>query len=647
MQICFGAQPLGVGRGKTQSLTSLPMQRLNLSGADRLQFSGIGPEKTTRIDRLRHQMSKQNLDGYLVPTADAHLSEYVPDEFKRREWLTGFTGSAGTALVLQDQKPLLFVDSRYHAQVDQEVSPEQFNVARVKNYAAMQEKLYDVLRDAASQKAGFRLGFDPNTMSLEEYRQLSKKLEGSGVVFVSVARDLVDTVWGVDKPKAKNARVYALPEKVTGESTVSKLSRLRTEMAQRGTDVLPVTKLDQIAWLMNWRGDDIAYNPVFKSYAIVTPKALYLFTDPSRIDQAALTEAFAALGRELVVSSYEQYLPTLSMLSKNQTVLIPTNSTAYGTYHQVEQSGGQIREVQTHPIDEMKAVKNATEIQGMQVANLKASVAKTLALKWLEKQLAGGSTVTEETFRQELERLYDSPLSFNTISGAGPNSAIVHYGTPDPQKKLEDGEFYLVDSGMQYQSPQGVGTTDDTRSTVVGKADAEQTRIYTEVLKAHIDLARTIFPEDELDGSLDAIARNHLTKEGLPYGHGTGHGVGAMLNVHEGPFRLGPGSNGHLKPGNITSIEPGYYAYKKDQGGVRLENLYVVRDTGNLDGRGQKLLTFEPLTYIPFDKRLIDTSRMSQPQLTWLKNYHRQVVEKLSPHLKPDEIAWLKTVCQL
>jgi len=416
----------------------------------------------------------------------------------------------------------------------------------------------------------------------------------------------------------------------TGKSTTEKLKALRQTIANAKVDVLPLIKLDQIAWLLNWRGQDIPYNPVFLSYVIVTADQLLVFCDKKRIKAS---EPLAE------IQPYSNYASAFSKLAKGKRVLIDPRHMTYGTVNLIHKAKATMVELD-NPIEMAKALKNPTEIQWMKQAHFQSGKGKIRLFHWIAQQQKAGKAMTEVTAAQTLEGYYTEEtgykgLSFNTISGAGSNSSIVHYGTPNPKKKLASGELYLVDSGVQYLG----GTTDDTRTVIIGKATALQKQRYTEVLKAHINCAAQIFPKGSNGAQLDAITRMTLWQNRLDFGHGTGHGVGAFLNVHEGPQSISKMGYRTLQPGMILSIEPGYY--EPGWGGIRLENLYLVVE----DKPGW--LGFENLTWIPFDKKLIDLKRLSAEQFTWLTNYHQQVLKTHKKTLSKSEYTWLESYCAI
>lgn len=613
-----------------------------------------------KIANVRSLLRAHQLDAYLIPAADEHLNEYLPAAKQRRIWLSGFTGSAGDLLLGQEQA-WVFVDSRYYEQADLEVDPALIQVSKVglEEHKTLEETLETLGREAMKAGRSLRLGFDPFTLSLNQFRTLQKQLEPCGITLVSLPENLIDRVrsqapWQSTDPLPAYAdsQVFYLPDALTGESIAQKLKRVREQMQQTNATILPVTKLDQIAWLYNLRGWDVPYNPVFIAYAIVTLEQAYLFTNLERITP----EIQALLQPNVTLLPYDDYAPTLRSLVTQATsgrVLIDPKHTTAGTYQLITtdlEVSCPITETD-HPIEGMKARKNAVEVTQMQQANLKASRAKTRTLKWLSDQLASDNPITEADVAATIEGFYAEEaefqgLSFNTIAATGANSSIVHYGTPSVDQPLQSGQFVLLDSGAQFAS----GTTDDTRTAIVGDPTPEQMARYTEVLKAHINCAMQRFPKGTTGAQLDGITRSTLWFAGLDYGHGTGHGVGAFLNVHEGPNGISKRVQSTLEPGMVTSIEPGFY--EPGWGGIRIENLYVVKELPNssaaTDDKPQTTwYGFESLTYIPFEHKLIDLDRLDARHRQWLADYYQAIVEKLAPTLSPADAEWLQQVCRL
>jgi len=597
---------------------------------------------------LRSQLAKHQLDAYFVPSADEHLNEYLPEAKQRRQWISGFNGSAGDFLISTNQA-WVFVDSRYYEQADMQVDANLQKVCKVglEDHQTIEEVLEELGQKAVNRSQTFRLGIDPFTITVAQYRRFLSRLSLSGIEIIPIIDNLVDAVRS-QSPFAESEPllpfgdqpVIVLPESITGESLAKKLERVREAMGKKKATILPVTKLDQIAWLYNLRGRDVECNPVFISYAIITQNDAYLFTNTSRLDHAVRQ----SLADQVQILEYEQYIPTLrSLISDNSRVLLAIAQTTFGTYLQLKEVNAKIIDAE-HPVEIFKAHKNSVEIAQMQEANLKASWAKTLTLKWIEEQTNAGNIISERDVANTIEGLYKQQegfveLSFPTIAGAGANGSIVHYSNPNPACKLLNGDLLLLDSGSQFYG----GTTDDTRSISIGKPTTEQRDRYTEVLKSHINCAMQKFPKGTTGSQIDGIARSSLWQSGLDYGHGTGHGVGVFLNVHEGPNGISKGVSQSLDLGTVNSIEPGYYQPK--WGGIRLENLYFVKQVPEHIPNPIPWYEFESLTYIPFDKKLIDRDKLNSQQIEWLENYYALVVDKLSPMLTEAEILWLKQAC--
>ncbi len=589
------------------------------------------PDIATRLQQLRQLLQEQNLDGFWVPSADEHLNEYLLEHRKRRQWITGFTGSVGDALISQD-RAWLWVDPRYHEQAEREVDPNLFTV--IKGGLPDQPSLMEIVEELGS---GFRLGVDPFTVSVASYRQLQTHAQAGGVLLIPVAENPVDKLGS--RQALFDQTIYPVPVQLCGASVAEKLAQVGQEMRRKRVGLLPLTKLDQVAWLFNLRGSDIPYNPVFRAYALVALERVALFTDLERLTPSA-RQVLAEAGVELwPYEAYPEQLPQWA--ERYGPVGVDPKQTTQGTQELLQ--GIPCRELD-HPVDLLKAVKNPTELEQMRLANRKASRAKIRTLAWIDRQVQAGIPISEADVAAVMEAHYREEeewvgLSFNTIAGAGANSSIIHYGTPDPQKFLQPGELFLLDSGSHYLG----GTTDATRTIWIGPqpADPLAKRRYTEVLKAHIQCARQIFPPDTYGVSLDGIARSSLWQAGLDYGHGTGHGVGAFLNVHEGPNGIHRRASTPLKVGMITSIEPGYY--QPGWGGIRLENLYEVIPIPEPEG----WMGFRSLTWIPFDGRLIDWDLLDEAQRAWLDEYHRQVYAIHHATLPEQDAAWLKRACGL
>ena len=591
-----------------------------------------------RLERVYQRLTAYQVDAYLVPSADAHLNEYVSTYQCRRAAISGFTGSAGDVL-LSPHGNHLFVDSRYYLQAEQEVDTGQFRVHKVGLADAYTLKGW--LTEMEKQHGTLRVGFDPFLHPMASHASCAAALSASGSALVSIDVNLIDEVWE-DRPTAPAQPIYALPDEVTGQPVGDKLAAIRQKMAEAGAAALIVTKLDEIAWVTNLRGSDIAYNPVFESYLIIESERATCFT------RAAPSEALRQdLAPDVVFQAYEAYPQAVRQLeiSSGQSVWLDPDGTTMGTRLLLPESV-RIHE-HRNPVVAMKAAKNDAEIASMRRAHLHAAAAKIRSLTRLEQLLDAGQGVSERAYAEMLHEEYSSEegfsdLSFTTIAAAGANGAIVHYSQASDEVLLTDGDLFLVDSGAQVMG----GTTDDTRTVAVGSCTDRQRRLYTLVLRCHIQLARQKFPEGTSGAALDAVARSLMWNAGLDYGHGTGHGVGAFLNVHEGPQRLSPhGSGEALKPGMVVSNEPGYY--EEGWGGIRLENLYVVMPDDDMPPHpsGKGWLRFEPLTLIPFDQRLIDREQLSPVEAAWLDQYHERVLQTMEPLLASEHRAWLQDAC--
>ncbi len=603
-----------------------------------------------RLKHLRQLMLKAHLDAYLVPSADEHLNEYLPEHRKHREWLSGFDGSAGDCLVLP-KTAWLFVDGRYHEQVEQQVDLKHIQVSKLGKKG--HESLLTKLEQLAKKQKGLRVGYDPFTLTAGRYQVYEKKLEPYQVKWVPVSRNLIDKAqFALEQSslQASKTEIYRLPTTVAGKSVGQKLKALRASLKENHVQLMPLTKLDEIAWLFNLRGSDIPYNPVFISYAIITLTQAYLFVDlkdASRMKNVTRK----ALEKDIILKPYAEYASTLKSIAAKKAVLLDKNHTTQGTVRLIQSAKGSIVFAGS-PVEQAKALKNPVEIQGMKEAHRAASVALVKAWKWVEDQEKAEKKVTEQTFADTLEACYaKNPafkgLSFNTIPGAGANGAIVHYGTPDPKRALKNGDLFLFDSGAQYLGKDWAGTTDTTRTIFIGKKPTKKhKKYYTAVLKAHIDCARQVFPQGTTGAALDSITRASMWQDGLDFLHGTGHGVGAFLNVHEGPVSISSRCLESFEPGMITSIEPGYY--EAGWGGIRLENLNrVVEKSMKLMTTQQPMLGFDPLIFVPFDTCLMDQAVMTPPQIQWVKTYHARILKELTPELAPAEIAWLKAKCRI
>ena len=598
------------------------------------------------IEKLRKEMIRQELDLLIVVSSDEHLNEYLPVQNWRLKASTvtesslGFSGSAGTVVFCIEGRPQLFVDSRYHLQAEQTCS-ENFDIHKLGNEGVLEPQKWI----AAQTQKILKVGADPFVMSSKVWRRYEKDLGKSGHTLVPATPNLVDTVW-INRPNPPKKEIYPLALQYTGKDSKKKLQEIRKELSgsrksdESKPDVLLLTMLDEIAWLTNMRGSDIEFNPVFEAYAaIFADRAICFCHHPeANLNMHCPDWEFRP---------YEDYVSFLADLALQKTIKVWIDPSTITMGSRLAFSEDQVLEKES-PIVLSKALKNSTEITATKYAHKQAGVGVVRSLQRLQSAFQAGLPVTEKVYANWLYEEYAkaeefSDLSFSTIAGSGPNGAIVHYGNPDSENPMRSGDLLLVDSGIQCAG----GTTDATRTVILGKPDEKQKRIYTLVLQAHIRLARQIFPEGTNGASLDSITRSGLWNAGLDYGHGTGHGVGAFLNVHEGPQRISPVAyDVALQAGMVISNEPGYY--ENNWGGIRLENLYIVKKADNFPKHpgGKGWLCFEELTLIPFDRTLIDKNLLSAEELNWLYDYHGRVFSEISPMLdNTEDFQWLTWAC--
>lgn len=577
-----------------------------------------------RLSALRDAMGAERLDGFLVPRADAHQGEYVAPRDERLAWLTGFTGSAGFCAVLADRAGV-FLDGRYRLQGKAQMA-EDFSVVPWPD-----TKLADWLRDGL--RDGQRLGFDPWLHTVGEIDALRKALQGSGIELVPVD-NLVDRIWD-DQPAPPAEPITPHPLTLAGQSAADKCATLAERLREAGQRAVVLTLPDSIAWLLNIRGSDIAHNPVPHGFAVLHDDGhVSLYTDPAKLDEALL----AHLGDTVRPRPTEAFLPALRSLSG--PVRLDRTSVPVVVAEEMMAAGIEIA-YGDDPCLLPKARKNPAELAGMRAAHLRDGAAMCEFLAWLDTEAPNGG-LTEidvatrlEGFRRATNALRD--ISFDTIAGAGPHGAIVHYRvTHDTNRPVTSGELLLVDSGGQYAD----GTTDITRTIAVGEVGDEEKTAFTRVLKGMIAISRLRWPKGLAGQHLDALARYPLWLAGQDYDHGTGHGVGAFLSVHEGPHRLSRVSDVPLEPGMILSNEPGYY--REGAFGIRIENLVAVAEAPPLPGGDDRaMLCFETLTWAPIDRRLIRVDMLSSDECDWLNAYHAETAEKIAAQLSAPAADWL------
>ncbi len=587
---------------------------------------------TERIPLLRAELARRGLDGFVVPRADEHQSEYVPANAERLSWLTGFTGSAGTAVILAD-KAALVVDGRYTLQAASQVDTSLIEIVPLAETSA--EAWIE-----ANIGQGKVLGYDPWLHTAKGVEALAKAAAKAGSCVRALDSNPIDVVWQ-DRPAAPRALVTVRSPELAGEPAATKLARVREKLDKERVDALLVSDPHNLAWAFNLRGGDVAHTPLALGYAIIPAEGRpTLFLDPGKLTN----ETGNVLGGLADLASPDALGPALEKLgAAGATVRFDQGTAASALIERLREAGGN-PDNGSDPITLMKAVKNPAEIAGTRTAHLRDGAAVTRFLHWLEREAPGGR-VSEieaaealEAFRAESGALRD--VSFPTISGSGPNGAIVHYRvTRSTDRNLAPGELYLCDSGAQYEE----GTTDITRTVAVGEPSAEMRDRFTRVLKGHIAVATALFPKGSSGAQLDPFARRPLWDVGLDFDHGTGHGVGAYLSVHEGPQRIAKTGHTPLEPGMILSNEPGYY--KTGAYGIRIENLILV-EPREVPGGERPMLGFETLTLAPIDRRLVDTALMSPGEIAWLDEYHARVRHELAPLLDQPTREWLNNVAR-
>jgi Xaa-Pro aminopeptidase len=588
--------------------------------------------RPARLERLRQELAARGLDGFIVPRADEHQGEYVPPRGQRLAWLTGFTGSAGMAIVLRD-RAALFVDGRYTLQAATQVDTGLFEIRHLIDEPPARWI-------ASALKAGMVLAYDPWLHTPHEVERFRAAAEKAGAALRAVTDNPLDRVWP-GRPAAPIAPVVPHPEGFAGESAQSKRSRLGRVLHEEEVGSVVLTMPESIAWLLNIRGGDVPHTPLPLSFAILRQDgSVALFIDRRKLVPGLERH----LGNAVTVLPPERLGSVLDELAAaSGRVQVDPATAASWVLDRLDAAGAKIHRA-ADPCLLPKACKNPIELDGTRAAHCRDGAALTRFLAWLAREAPQGR-LTEiaasdrlEAFRRQGEHFRD--LSFPTISGAGSNGAIVHYrALPETEKRLEPGTLYLLDSGAQYLD----GTTDVTRTIAVGEPAQEMRDRFTRVLKGHIALALARFPKGTTGTQLDAFARRALWQKGLDYDHGTGHGVGSYLGVHEGPQRISKAANTQpLLPGMIVSNEPGYY--KTGAYGIRIENLVLVQSA---EGSAEReMLGFETLTLAPIDRNLIDPSLLEDEEIAWLNAYHGTVRKTLTPLVDADTARWLAEATQ-
>lgn len=588
-----------------------------------------------RTAALRAELAKQSIDGFIVPISDEHMSEYVGAYAQRLAWLTGFNGSAGMAAVLID-KAAIAVDGRYEIQVRDQVPADLY--AYVDTPAGSLSAWL-----SANTKAGQKIGYDAWLHGGPWVRMMTRALAASGAKLVPVARNPIDAIW-TDRPAPSAAPAMVQDDAFAGRSSAEKRAKMADWLKSKKLDAAVITALDSVAWTFNIRGSDVSRTPVTLAFALLhADGTAELFID----DEKLTPQLTAHLGNAVRTAPYAALADGLDRLAGKRVGVDP-DRTVQAIVARLEAAGATII-AERDPSILDKAVKNPVEIAGMKAAHVRDGVALSRFLNWVEQEAPKGgvdelgAAARLETFRRDHGELVD--LSFDTISGAGPNGALMHYRvSPETNRPLEMNNLYLVDSGGQYRD----GTTDVTRTIAIGTPSAEMRRRFTQVLQGHIALASAIFPHGTRGSQLDMLARMYLWADGVDYGHGTGHGVGHFLSVHEGPQRIGKPAGGQagteepLVAGMVLSNEPGYY--KPGHFGIRIENLVIVVDRP-IDGAETPMLGFETITFAPIDRRLIDVGMLSAEQRAWVDSYHASVRDRVGPGMAGADRAWLDAAC--
>ena len=588
-----------------------------------------------RLAALREQLKADQLDGFVVPLTDEHMSEYVGSYAQRLAWLTGFEGSAGSAVVLPEEAAI-FTDGRYTLQVRSQVDGTHWSYQSVP-----ETSIADWLKEHAPD--GARIGYDPWLHSRDWVTRASEALKAKGAALVPVKRNPIDAVW-TDKPEASKERLIVHPDRLAGKSSAEKRHEIADWLVKQGADAAVLAALDSIAWTFNVRGRDVSRTPVALAYAIAHADGtadLYVAAEKMDADVAK------HLGNGVRVHERADFESALAALKEKKVVVDPERSVA-AIFDALDKAGATIV-ARRDPTVLPRALKNPVEIAGHQAAQARDGAAIARFLHWVEEEAPRGgldelkASDHLEALRKEASELRD--LSFETISGSGPNGAIVHYRASEvTNRPLEMNSLYLVDSGGQYED----GTTDITRTVVIGEPTEEMRDRFTRVLKGHIAIATALFPKGTRGSQLDSFARRPLWEAGLDYAHGTGHGVGSFLSVHEGPQRISPvgsaqaGGDEPLQAGMILSNEPGYY--KTGAYGIRIENLVLVVEK-QVEGAEKEMLGFDTLTFAPIERRLIVREMLSGAELAWLNAYHAEVLAKIGPRLAGEDLAWLEAAC--
>ncbi|MUK36647.1 M24 family metallopeptidase [Aliivibrio fischeri] len=585
------------------------------------------PQTSQRVEQLRTWLAQQDFDALIIPHEDEFLGEYIPEHNERLHWVTGFTGSAGAAVITKE-KAAIFVDGRYTVQVRKQVPADVFEYRHLH-----EEPLLEWIKDSLT--SGSKVAIDPRMHTAQWLKTASKNVEGV-VTLEAIATNPIDELW-LDRPEVKVSDVRLMSLEFVGQSSEDKRKEIAKEVSKKKADAALLTQLDSICWLLNIRGLDVSRLPVLLSHAIIhADESVDFFLEPSRLP----AEFNAHVGQGVRVHQPDALQATLESLAGKKVLVDSATSNAWMSLV-LSNANAEIIEA-SDPCLLPKAAKNETEKAGMRACHIRDGAAMAKFLTWFDAEIEAGTLHDEavladklQAFREEDASLAD--LSFDTISAAAGNAAMCHYNhqnQPEPGK-LQMNSLYLVDSGGQYPD----GTTDITRTLAVGTPSDDIKQQFTLVLKGHIGLANARFPKGTCGHQLDILARQHLWAQGYDYDHGTGHGVGHFLSVHEGPQRIAKVvNNTALLPGMVLSNEPGYY--RADEFGIRIENLELVVE---IETQGDfSVLGFESLTRCPIDKRLINVDMLNRPELAWLNNYHQKVWNEVSPLVDGEVKEWLK-----
>ncbi len=593
--------------------------------------AGSSAESASRLDRLKTILAQAGVDGFLVPRADEHQNEYIPESAERLRWLTGFTGSAGFAVVLPD-KAAVFSDGRYTVQLSAQLDTRAFTPVN-----SVETTLASYLEANAK---GLKIGFDPWLHTLGEVAALRKAGERHGFTLVPMSRNAIDLVWQ-DRPAAPKGRVSIHPDEFAGRTAEEKREELARAVDKAGAELAVLSDPASIAWALNIRGQDVAHKPLALSFLVLRQNGLpVLFMDPDKLDDRTRPP----LAERAELAAPESFERELRKLAQGARVMLDPALTARRIADIVESAGGTVVEA-PDPVALPRARKNEAEIAGSRAAHRRDGAAMVAFLAWLDGQPSG--SLTEIDAAQKLEEIRRTfaerdgtalrDISFDTISAAGPNAALPHYRVNHGSNRvLGEGEVYLVDSGGQYQD----GTTDITRTVAIGAVPHEVKRKFTLVLKGMIAISTARFPKGTRGLDLDPLARIALWRDGSDYAHGTGHGVGSYLGVHEGPQSISRRGAAVLEAGMILSNEPGYY--REGAFGIRIENLLLTLPPAAVEGGDIETHGFETLTFAPIDRRLILPSLMERGEIEWLHAYHREVRGLLSPLVDEEERLWLE-----